>query len=528
MDSIKNIKLTFQQMFQIVGVSVSAYTKGSIIAEAMKEICFINNNKLYVLNPSNMSYEEGNNINDQILYFALTILDTSFKSLSDGDRVNLFTSNKKIEKYHSISNNTIALIKVTITRNNIEFNNTPKQIHFKNGYMDMVDGIFKQRTNQHYITKFIDRDYKKATTKDLNEINKLISQIYPNKEDRDTMIKYLSICLSWESTKLQTSLFLLGKGASGKSTILQLMENCLGPYVKSLNSSTFSNANNINKAMNTYSGSPNILLTYINEVSDRKMDTSIFKEFIEGKCNTIKLYKEGSHEFNHNSMVILMGNLIPIFLTDSGMTRRIQGYMHSSQFVDGLYNEKEHIYKKDMNLINNSSHLMDALFEILFLNCREWMKNHKLIFPKSFNETSQLISNVNDTIQDFVDKFLIKTKDDNDRIGKDDMLSLYKSMYPHSHITRSQLLMGLKEKNIEYSKSHRCEKLRGCYMFVRERSEDDPEEEDDKEEIKHIKNIKIKKPKEEDKEEIKFIKSIKIPRPIDTTNIINEFNNFFN
>jgi len=86
--------------------------------------------------------------------------------------------------------------------------------------------------------------------------------------------------------------------------------------------------------------------------------------------------------------------------------------------------------------------------------------------------------------------------------------------------------MGLKEKNIEYSKRHRCEKLRGCYMFVRERSEDDPEEEPEQE-IQYIKTIKIKKPKEEDKEEIKFIKKVSIPRPIDTSNIINEFNNFF-
>jgi len=47
--------------------------------------------------------------------------------------------------------------------------------------------------------------------------------------------------------------------------------------------------------MNTYSGSPNILLTYINEASDKKIDCPIFKEFVEGKLNTTKLYKEGNH-----------------------------------------------------------------------------------------------------------------------------------------------------------------------------------------------------------------------------------------
>jgi len=133
-----------------------------------------------------------------------------------------------------MNQNCISLIRIKITRDNIVFNNTYQQIHFRNGYMDMSDGIFKQRTNQIYITTFIERDYKIAKEKDIIQINKLIAQIYPNKEDRETMIKYLSICLSWEGTKLQSSLFLLGKGASGKSTILQLMEKCLGCYVKSL------------------------------------------------------------------------------------------------------------------------------------------------------------------------------------------------------------------------------------------------------------------------------------------------------
>ena len=77
MDSIKNIKLTFQQIFQMVGI-ISPVDKANIIADAMQEICFINKNKLYVLNVSTMSYEEINNTKDRILYIASTILDTSY------------------------------------------------------------------------------------------------------------------------------------------------------------------------------------------------------------------------------------------------------------------------------------------------------------------------------------------------------------------------------------------------------------------------------------------------------------------
>jgi len=178
---------------------------------------------------------------------------------------------------------------------------------------------------------------------------------------------------------------------------------------------------------------------------------------------------------------------------------------------------------------------MDALFEILFINCRDWMKTRKLKFPKSFTDTSSLITNVNNTIQDFVDKTLVKTKSDKDRIGKDDMLSLYKLMYPHSHITLSQLLMGLKEKNIENSKSHRCKRIQGCYLFVIKRDdfdededEDDEEkeveqiEEEEEEEYKLIKQVKIKMPLSRNDEEVKIIKTMKIIMPTDNSNIINK------
>jgi len=341
---MESIKLNFSEVSQIVEQSI--LTKANILSTAMNEICFINKNQFYMFNSSTSSWDALSLINKRILNIALTILDTSYKSLSDSERVTLFKSSKKIEKFNQINQNCISLIRIKTILDNIMFNNTHQQIHFRNGYMDMSDGQFKQGTNKIYITNFIERDYQVAKEKGIIQVNKLISQIYPDKQDRETMIKYLSICLSWEAPQLQSSLFLLGKGSSGKSTILQLMEKCLGCYVKSLNSSTFSNPQNINKAMNTYSDSSNILLTYINEVSNKKMDTSIFKEFVEGKCNTIKLYKEGSHSFNYNSMIILMGNLIPNFLCDSGMGRRIQGYMHSSSFVDDNVNEKKHIYKK--------------------------------------------------------------------------------------------------------------------------------------------------------------------------------------
>lgn len=46
---------------------------------------------------------------------------------------------------------------------------------------------------------------------------KIIIKIYSIKEERDALLKLILTCLSYEATKLKQSLFLLGKGSSGKS-----------------------------------------------------------------------------------------------------------------------------------------------------------------------------------------------------------------------------------------------------------------------------------------------------------------------
>jgi len=155
MDSIKNIKLPFHKMFQMIG-KITPDDKARIISDELKQICFINNNKLYVLNTSTASYEEVNNINVKILYYALTILDTSFKSLSNIDNMKLFLKNKKVfYKYNTINNNTLSLIKIYITRDNIDSINISKYLEYKDTKIDTKRAKAKAyyRRNQINILK---------------------------------------------------------------------------------------------------------------------------------------------------------------------------------------------------------------------------------------------------------------------------------------------------------------------------------------------------------------------------------------
>jgi len=62
-----------------------------------------------------------------------------------------------------------------------------------------------------------------------------------------------------------------------------------------------------------------------------------------------------------------------------------------------------------------------------------------------------------------------------DRIGRDAMYSYFKSAYPKSIITSTQLLNSLKDREILYAPNHRINNLRGCYLCVKYKDEFDDE-----------------------------------------------------
>ena len=84
--------------------------------------------------------------------------------------------------------------------------------------LDLVENYlkdlqFKQRQlSHHYITNFINRDYKESTTEQRTKVLKPLSMIYPDKQDLECIIEYLGSALSGISSKEQDTLFLLGLG----------------------------------------------------------------------------------------------------------------------------------------------------------------------------------------------------------------------------------------------------------------------------------------------------------------------------
>jgi hypothetical protein len=249
-----------------------------------------------------------------------------------------------------------------------------------------------------------------------------------------------------------------------------LTEASISCYFKELKSDTFSlNNSKADKILNTFQSNPQIRISWINEMEDARIDSSLFKKFCDGQLTTTQLYKDGSFTIPHYSKAIITANTMPNIKVDTGVSRRFRGFTHQANFTDddALLDNKNHIYKIDKSLLENliKSNLMDAWFDILAYTCNEWLKGKQIKFTKNFDETRDTVILSNDWVQDFIDTNLKITNNPDDRIGKNLMLEAVKSQYPQKYLNPIQLITALKEKKIEYNAKYRCEKLQGCFII---------------------------------------------------------------
>jgi hypothetical protein len=464
----------------------SPYEKANFIYQFIKDMCLIYNKSLYIKQKNN-TYKIYSSYNDILITMITKLFCDSVKELSKEDLIKFktglyrksfvdFQSNTGISKY-------IPQLVTMLTMDEVIFDYTPGEIHFKNGFINVKEHKLYPRTDSHYITKYINRDYEPSTESQRNAYYAILNKIYPNKIDRDLVLSIISTSLSWKAPTLAISLFLIGLGSSGKSTILLHLQQALECYFHELKSDTFSNDKNMDKVLNTFSNNPQILLAWINEMDSKKCNTSVYKSFCDGVVNTVKLYQEESHNIKLSALCVATSNEMPNIQQDSGSKRRMKGYQHQSKFTKNPeeVNESKNIYLADKSLNDKVPILYNAIFDIYCKHCSEWLNGKEIDFNKSkhFQDTTDLICETNDYFQDFIDKHLKITQKHEDRIGKEEMRELFLCMFKDKHVSVLNVISALTDKGIKYSKDYRCNSLKGCFYGVKIKDDDD-EVEDDK------------------------------------------------
>jgi hypothetical protein len=348
--------------------SVSPDQSAAIVKKHLLDKIIFYKDDCYLLNEDTMIYTIVKNQEGNILSLISKLILESFENLSETHQEDI----KEINKYNKIFGNTytktyLPQLITQLTNDNIKFDFYFKEIHFKNGYMNLETKKFEKRIfGKHYITRCISYEYHESKLEKRDELYKEISKIYPNKNVMKTILLTLGSAITGLAVRDSYLLFLIGISSAGKSTILELAKYTTEIYVKQIKPDTFIEGKNTDKIVNTYERSPYIRITWLNEPKDRKFDSTFIKSWSDGECNAEKLYKEGSHDFRHFSITILSANNMPNIQVNEGVQRRIRAYEHTSKFVDDIksVDEAKHRYlvNKDFKTIFSESTEMKLAF----------------------------------------------------------------------------------------------------------------------------------------------------------------------
>eukprot|EP01038_Epipyxis_sp_PR26KG_P017698 gene17698-24652_t len=469
--------LNYEKIKKLVQID-SPNDRADIITEKLKYYCFTNKGELFIFDSSKVIYRKIETTIDEELLTAITkYITQSIKNLNKEQKELLYYKHpEKIVKLseNSTINKMLPQIKVGLKRDEEQiFSPDFYQIHFNNGYIDLKTLKFEQRImGRDYVNLYIKRDYHESSKYQHEKLNKIIKKIYPNKEDLEAILYILGSALTGKATTLQKLLFLLGKGSSGKSTIMTITQKAIECYLETLEEDAFSISNkNSDKTFSTFYNRQSVRIIWINEPKEDKMNGSIFKKFCEGEVQGKLLYKNGTHKFNHNGLPIFTSNTMPNLKIDSGIKRRFRCYNHTAEFTSDItkVNENNNVYLLDLDVIENivSDGLLNTWIDILSKYANKWINGKEIPIPASFKQATDDVINSNDIYPDFIDSKLTITKGGNtDRIGKNEMLEIFKEMFPNIKIEHTSLRPALCERGLSWETDLRANSIKGCYTNV--------------------------------------------------------------
>ena len=362
----------------------------------------------------------------------------------------------------------------------------PDTVNFKNGEVDLRTGKMKARTAESMISATLSYDYQpinKDIRQRMNKIREILKQIC-NNDDKEVVRM-----LSWLATKLsgrqiKKFLCMIGyKSNNGKTTIKDFMQKAFGLYVVVVSQDLFGNADS--------ASSKNILQmanargAFLEEGNNKEMSEAKLKLMVGGKDATIPvLYEKKSKTVQLCAKITILSNSdINLGNWDQGIKNRGQKLELKSEFVEQTEYEKMKkekcvfLQKKYDDFMED--HLFGiSLFHLLLPYCIKFYdNNYQLTGLDAWSGTFQELAGDADKMTEFVENSFEATKDENNRVSKEEMKETYIEFF-HKSCEWVTVLSQLKRmKMIRYYPSATKHGNKGVFKYLKRK--ETPEEDSD-------------------------------------------------
>lgn len=284
-----------------------------------------------------------------------------------------------------------------------EVNQKANLIPIRNGkVLELDTGTVRDRVKEDYFTFECNVDYLPEKNK-LKHAQKFFTEIMNgNKDDTKYLQKCLGYCMTGESDG-RCFLIFWGEGANGKSSLVELINMCMGKFFQPISKSVLINTGKISS-----SAEPEKLkligarvAVFSETEKGEKLNEANIKQMTGKDTMTARgLYKDPIN-FKPVAKPIMMTNHKPIFnVDDTAILDRIKYIPFNARFVD---DPKKGQFKKDVDFIESlSKKYLDEVFTWIARGAKMWYED------KTLNPTENITRQTNEYISelDTVTQFL--------------------------------------------------------------------------------------------------------------------------
>ncbi|KAJ3335636.1 hypothetical protein HDU93_004812 [Gonapodya sp. JEL0774] len=315
-------------------------------------------------------------------------------------------------------------------------------IGFENGILDL-DAWTSGRTDyfrvsrpDDYVTMSTGYDFNHAEAHDeeiKERIMEVLSQIQPEVENRDFLLKFLSSMLSGE-IKDAKLMFFEGNGANGKSMLTKSVVSILGDYGAMAKTEIFtqkagSDARAPNSAIAKIARARGVFCEEI-EVG-AKINTKVMKELTgANKISNRAVYAREEITIEPQWHFAMCVNHAPSFADDKsdGATRRIDILPFTSSFiVSGEVDVDNHVYRADPNMAERLGGEWRNSFLGILLDYYKKFRAEGLERPSEVQERREDYIARNNPLWDFLQESLVESA--NSTVSLDDILTRFRRWF---------------------------------------------------------------------------------------------------
>jgi hypothetical protein len=397
---------------------------------------------------------------------------------------NIIKITKKISSKSGIENIcTFVLQDLSFDDTNIVFDIGKEQhlnLHFKNGCYQLDKKKFRNRLKTDYITKYLDWNYIKGDIdkKIINDVDDFYKKLQPNEKEREFCLNWLAYNLCGKTSKMKFKMNIGYTASNGKSTEFGIHDKVFDIYSKKLDNSTF-NLNNDKKHKQLIHLVQNpIRFSYIEELKTERLDADCIKDFVDAKNINVEIMYGTSTTQSIQAKLSTCSNKDFNIDVDEGVLRRGLVQFYKSEFKD-IYKKDDYKNNKYKKILDYSDRFDNELYKNAYLRLLINRFDTDFKIPSSNANLFKQICNEYDLIGNVLNTEFNITKDNKDMVNKDDMMNILKIKLDNNKLTWREVLSSLKTKGLKYDKDKKINRVRGCFIGITMRNNNNIENDEE-------------------------------------------------